>query len=160
MRPKTCLSLPYWQSLLQTLAKHVWERQSIPPRGQDIPDVITGGPIVSRGYPSVQRQIPNYLGLGSTILELRFFKLWFLWSTGQNMFFWFITLQLPTCNMLICLFRIHRLKLFTTREPEGCSCYLGLYYSLKIMVTPTSFYSNFQCIILQKQLVFNFNLHI
>lgn len=133
------------------------------PRGQDIPDVITRGPIVSCGYLSVQRQIPNYLGLRSTILELRFFKLWFMWSTGQNMFFWFITLQLPTCNMLICLIRIHRLKkLFTTREPKGLQLLPGfiLLYSLKTMVTSTSFYSNFQCIIFQKQLIFNFNLHI
>lgn len=42
---------------------------------RDIPDVITGGTIVPHGCPSVQRQIPNYLGLESIILELKFFKL-------------------------------------------------------------------------------------
>lgn len=75
MRPKTCLSELYWQSLLQTLVKHVWEKQSVPPRGRDIPGVITRGPIVPHGYPSVQRQIPNYIGLESSILGLKFFKL-------------------------------------------------------------------------------------
>lgn len=75
MRPKTCLSEGYWQSLLQALVQHVWEKQSVPPKRRDIPDVITGGTIVPHGCPSVQRQIPNYLGLESTILELKFFKL-------------------------------------------------------------------------------------